>query len=99
MENKTRHEKERQTDWKGIVQGFVANILERVGENISQKVQAFFDRLKKKTIGTVLMLVGVVFLLAAAAILINTLLPGHAWAGWGIVGLVLIAVGYVVTKE
>jgi len=83
-----------------MVQGFVGNVLERVGENVSQRVHEWLKNLKKKTIGSVLMTIGIIFFLVAVALLINTLTQNlFPWIGYLIVGLATLAIGYVMTKE
>lgn len=95
MENKKP-----ESTWKEMVQGFVANMLERVGENISERAHVWFKNLKKRTIGSVLMIIGSIFFLVAAALLINSLTQNlFPWIGYGIVGLATLAIGYVMTKE
>jgi hypothetical protein len=100
MESKTHHNKAEQGDWKSIVQGFVVNMFERIGDNVSQQVHGFISKLKKRTIGAVLMLVGAIFFLVSIALLINSFLgSGLQWVGWSLVGWIIICVGYVVFKE
>lgn len=100
MEAKEHKKESAKTDWKGLVQGFVANMLESIGENVSRRAHVFIVQLKKRTIGAVLMLIGGIFLLCGIAILINSLLGSQfQWVGWGVVGIVIVAAGYVVTKE
>jgi len=90
----------KQSSWKDMVQGFVANMLERVGENISERAHVWFKNLKKKTFGSILMVIGAIFFLIAVALLINSLTQDlFPWLGYLIVGLATLAIGYVMTKE
>lgn len=90
----------KETSWKEMVQGFVGNMLERIGENISERAAVWFKQLKKRTIGWVCMTIGLVFFLAALALLVNSLTQNlFPWIGYGIVGLATLAIGYVMTKE
>lgn len=92
--------KKTESSWKDMVQGFVTNMLERVGENVSQRAAKWLKNLKKKTIGSGLMLIGLIFFLVAVVLLINTLTQNiYPWLGYLIVGLATLAIGYVMTKE
>lgn len=89
-----------QSDWKSLVQGFVGDVLERISDNVSKRIHTFIDQLKRRTIGAILILIGSIFFLAGVAILINTLLNNeYPWVGWSLVGLVVILVGYRISKD
>jgi hypothetical protein len=93
-------ETKNKTDWKGLVQGFVGDLLERIGDNVSKRAHIFITKLKKRTIGAVLMATGSLFLLISAAILINAVLGNEfPWVGWGLVGLIIILAGYLISKD
>lgn len=99
METK-QNKSPQQTGWKTIVQGFVSDILERIGEDVSKRVHVFITQLKKRTIGAILILIGCLFLLISAAMLINAVLGNEfPWVGWGLVGLVIGIVGYFISKD
>jgi hypothetical protein len=92
--------KQNKTDWKSLVQGFVGDILERIGDNVSKKVHTFITQLKKRTIGAMLMATGVLFILIGAVMFINTVLVNEfPWIGWGLVGLVVLLAGYMISKD
>lgn len=97
---KNKNEQENKNNWKSLVQGFVADMLERIGDNVSKRIHLFITQLKRRTIGAILMLVGTVFFLASIAIIINTFLSSEfQWAGWSSVGLISILAGYIMSKE
>jgi sorbitol-specific phosphotransferase system component IIBC len=92
--------KKNQSDWKNLVQGFVGDMLERISDNVSKKVHIFFDQLKRRTIGAILISIGSIFFLISVAILINTVFNNEfPWIGWSLVGLVAILVGYRISKD
>lgn len=99
-QSKKMENKQNKTDWKNLVQGFVSDMLSRIGDNVSKKVHLFVIKLKRRTLGTILMLIGFIFFLISAAMLINIVLGNEfPWIGWGLVGLVVILVGYVIAKD
>lgn len=101
MEKKTKQKKvSPANDWKKLIQVFVGDILERISDNVSKRIHTFIDQLKRRTIGAILILVGAIFFLAGIAILINTILGNEfPWVGWSLVGLVVILVGYRISKD
>ena len=101
MEKKTKQKKAPQpSDWKSLIQAFVGDVLERISDNVSKRIHTFIAQLKKRTIGAILILIGAIFLLAGIAILINAVLSNEfPWAGWSLVGLVAIFVGYRIFKD
>lgn len=97
MEKKNKKD---QNDWKSLIQGFVTNVLERISDNVSKRVHTFITQLQKRTIGAVLVLIGSIFLLAGIAISMNAILGNEfPWAGWSLVGLITILVGYRIFKD
>ena len=75
-------------------------MLERISDNVSKRIHTFIDQLKRRTIGAILILIGSIFFLAGVAILINTILNNEfPWIGWSLVGLVVILVGYRISKD
>jgi hypothetical protein len=92
--------KQNKSDWKGLVQGFVGDLLERIGDNVSKKVHTFITQLKRRTIGAILIATGISFLLISLVIFINTVLASEfPWVGWGLVGLVVLLAGYIISKD
>jgi hypothetical protein len=98
MPSKTK--KESSGGWKEAAQGFVANVLEKVSDNISEKIRQWVKMLKRKTIGSLLMAFGVLYLLIGLSIYFNSILgvyfPG---LGYFAVGLLAIFVGYLVANN
>lgn len=97
---KNKNKKEDKNELKNILQGFVSNMLERFGNNISKKIALFINQLKRRTIGAVLLLIGAIFFLTSIAIMVNTFLGDELqWVGWSLVGFVAIIFGYVLSKD
>jgi hypothetical protein len=91
--------KEKKTDWKSLVHGFVGDVLERLSDNISQKVHVFITKLKRRTAGAILLIVGSIFLLVSIALLINSFFSSEfQWIGWGLVGLIIVLIGRKMIK-
>jgi len=90
----------KQSDWKNLVQVFVANMLERVGDNVSKRMHEFAGKLKKRTIGGILIFVGFIFFIIGVALFINAIFSNQfPWLGWTVSGLVVALAGYVVSKD
>ncbi|MEI7621105.1 MAG: hypothetical protein WCJ51_01065 [Candidatus Moraniibacteriota bacterium] len=89
--------KTNQSDWKNLVQGFVENVFEHLGENVSRKVQAWVLRLKCRVVAFLLMSFGLLYLLIGCSIYVNSILgqiiPG---LGYVAVGVLAILVGSLV---
>jgi hypothetical protein len=93
MQTKTK------SDWKILVQGFVGDILERLSDNVSKKLEAFMAKLKKRAIGAILILIGFIFFLDGFAVFLNFLFGNQfPWLGWSVVGLVVFWIGYKLFK-
>ncbi|HOF42407.1 MAG TPA: hypothetical protein PLF30_00540 [Candidatus Moranbacteria bacterium] len=59
------------------------------------KIKSIALKLGKKIAGIYLAVIGLIFLLIAASLLINSFLSENLdWIGWGATGLVMAAVGY-----
>lgn len=92
--------KENQTDWKGLIQGFVGNVLERLSDNVSKKVHEFIKQLKRRSIGAVLLLVGAIFFLAGIAMFLNFIIGSQMpWFGWSVVGFVVFLAGFELSRK
>ena len=100
MEAKQKKPQTEQNDWKNLVQVFVTNMLERVGDNVSKRVHEFMNKLKKRTIGAVFIFVGLIFFLVGVALFINAIFANvFPWLGWAISGLFVAVVGYIISKD
>jgi fructose-specific phosphotransferase system IIC component len=92
---KTNH-----SDWKNLVQGFVGNVLEQMSENVSQKIHAWIKMLKRKTIGSILMMLGLLYLLIGLSVYFNSILgrvlPG---LGYATVGILAMLIGYLISNN
>ena len=100
MESKQKSPQKKQNDWKNLIQTFVANMLERVSDNVSKKVHEFILKLKKRTIGGILIFVGFIFFLIGVALLINAIFNNEfPWLGWIVSGLFVAIAGYKIFKE
>lgn len=96
---KTKKE-ETNSAWKELTQTFVSNILTKVGDNISIKVQAWFNDIKRRTLGALLVLIGLIFVLICVALYVNTFVSEEAsWIGYGAVGILVLMVGYFLSKK
>jgi hypothetical protein len=87
-------------DWKNLVQGFVGNVLEQVSDNVSHKVNAWIKVIKRKTIGSILMVLGTLYLLIGLSIYFNSIL-GRIMPGLGYltVGLLAILIGNLISNN
>lgn len=103
MEDKIKEENKEvgnSNDWKGIVQSFVTNMVARASDNISEKIQKWLDDVKRKTAGAILVAVGSIFVLVSIAIYVNVIVDnGSQWAGYGVVGVIILLMGYIMSKK
>ncbi|MDX9912985.1 MAG: hypothetical protein RBS77_00180 [Candidatus Moranbacteria bacterium] len=101
MKTKKESKKEEPNSaWKEMTQTFVANILTKVGDNISTKVQTWFNDIKRRTLGAILSLIGLIFVLVCLSLYINTFVSEEAsWIGYGAVGMLILSVGYFLSKK
>lgn len=100
METKKKIKKEENSLWKEMTQNFVANILAKVGDNISAKVQSWFEDIRRRTLGAVLSVIGFIFVLICIALYVNTFVREEAsWIGYGVVGILVLLVGYLLSKK
>jgi hypothetical protein len=84
--------------WKNVVQTFVTDILTHVRGNIVEHVQAWGRRLRNRTIGSLLIIIGGLFCIIALTLLINILLAS-VWLGYALTGLLLIIIGLLITLQ
>ncbi len=87
-------------DWKNLVQGFVGNVMEQMSDNVSQKVHAWIKMLKLKAVGSILMVLGLVYLLIGLSVYFNSILsPILPGLGYMTVGLLAILIGNLVANN
>lgn len=97
---KTNKEESSGSVWKEISQTFLAGIMAKVGGNISAKVQNWFKDIKRRTLGALLLLIGMIFVLVCISLYINTFVSEEAsWVGYGAVGIIILAAGYLLSKK
>ncbi|KKP68817.1 MAG: hypothetical protein UR66_C0003G0082 [Candidatus Moranbacteria bacterium GW2011_GWE1_35_17] len=100
MKTKKDSKKEESSPWKEMTQTFVSNILTKVGDNISAKVQTWFNDIKRRTLGALLLLIGLIFVLVCVSLYINTFVAEEAsWVGYGVVGILILGTGYLLSKK
>lgn len=99
MEKKTK-KKPKSADWKNIVQVFIGDILSKVEDNLSQKIQKFISKVKRKAVASLLIGSGIVFFLTGivtyASAKLDPILPG---LGYLSVGAVVISIGYLISRD
>ena len=86
--------------WRGgllgeLFSGLFVNFFDRVEEYIHEQQKRMLARLSKVIVGAV----GALFLLNALALFISDYLMKAAWAGYGIVGGVLVLLVLIFWKE
>jgi uncharacterized membrane protein YcjF (UPF0283 family) len=101
---KTKKETEKENNngsaWKDLTQTFVTTMLAKVSDNISTKLQNWFNEVKRRTLGALMVAVGLVFILVCLSLYINTFFSeGASWIGYGAVGILILVVGYVLSKK
>lgn len=98
MEKRSKNKKT--SDWKNIVQVFIGDMLCRVEDNLSHKIQKFISKMKKKAVASLLVGSGIVFFLTGivtyASAKLDPILPG---LGYLSVGAVVILIGYLVSRD
>ena len=88
------------SEWKNLIQGFVGNVLERISDNVSQKIHAWIKVLKLRTAGFILVVLGAFYLLIGDSVFLNSvlgiILPG---LGYVTVGVLAILIGSLLGKS
>ncbi len=100
MATKTNKKETKGSDWKNLVQGFVGNVMEQLSENVSSKIHAWIKMLKRKTIGSILMVLGLLYLLIGVSVYLNSVL-GQVIPGLGYitVGVLAMLIGYLISND
>lgn len=97
MKNKSENNHE---GFKALILGFVTNILEKVSDNVTHKVQTWTKQMKRRAAGSVVMVLGMTYLLTGFSIYAEATLgkniPG---LGYIIIGLIALSIGYLVSRK
>ena len=89
--------KTNKNNWKNLVQDFVGNVMEQLSDNVSQKVNAWIKIVKRKTVGSILMSFGLLYLLIGLSVYFNSILsPILPGLGYVTVGVLAILIGSLV---
>jgi hypothetical protein len=97
IRTKKSEKKTNQSDWKNLIHGFVGNVLDQMSDNVSKKIQIWIKILKRKTIGSVLMILGVMYLFVGMSIFLNSILnPLFPGLGYMTIGVLAALVGFLV---
>lgn len=102
METKKENKKKKEKGgtWRELSQFFTASILSKVGDSISVKFKHWIKDLKKRTLGALLLLIGMIFILICVALYVNTYFTEESsWIGYGFVGILVLGVGYLLSKN
>lgn len=88
------------SEWKTLVQNFVTNMLSKLSDNISERVQVWFRNVVKRGAGVFLMMFGFTFLMISISLYLNSVWADQgSWVGYGVVGLVVCSVGLFMSKK
>lgn len=101
MATKTKqNDNSNHSEWKSLVQGFVENVLERLSDNVLTRVHNWTDRLKRRAIGSLVMVLGATYLFTGLSTYAEaTLGKSNPGLGYGAVGVVALIVGYLVSRK
>lgn len=92
--------KKNKSDLRDLIQKFITNIVEHISDDITQKTNKWLIRVKKRTAGAALIILGITFLLTGVAVYANTVFEKVApGVGYAIVGLAIISIGYLTSKD
>lgn len=101
METKKKtRTKEKGGAWKDLIQVFSASILSKMGDSISAKVQAWIKDLRRRALSALFLMIGLIFILICLALYVNSFVSEEAsWIGYGFVGILVLAIGYFLSKN
>lgn len=87
-------------DWKNLIHGFVGNMLAQVGDNVSQKMHVWFDRVKRRAVGGVLVVLGLTYFLTGISDYANSVIgKNYPGLGYTAVGFVVVFIGYLISRK
>lgn len=99
MEKKSKNKKT-SSDWKNIVQVFIGDMLSKVEDNLSQRIQKFIKKIKRKAVASLFIGSGLVFFLTGivtyASAKLDPILPG---LGYLSVGAIVVSIGYLISRD
>lgn len=91
---------EKNSNWIRIMRDAMEALAYGMKDNIWRKAKILAVRLGKKIAGIYLVFIGLVFSLIAISLLVNSFLAEDLdWIGWGIVGLFMAGIGYLLMKR
>lgn len=86
--------------FKALILGFVTNVMEKVSDNVTHKVQVWTKQMKRRAVGGVVMVLGMTYLLTGisnyAEATIGKNIPG---LGYVLIGAIALIVGYFVSRK
>jgi hypothetical protein len=86
--------------WKTLVTSFVANVLEKISDNVSLRVHQWTAQMKRRAAGSVVMVLGMTYLLTGLSTYADqTLGKNIPGLGYMTIGLVAIFIGYLVSRK
>ena len=92
--------KQKQNNWKELVAGFVGNILAQLEDNVSQKMHAWFDNVKRKAVAGILAVLGLTYFLTGISDYANSMVGKNSpGLGYVIVGASVIFIGYLIGRD
>jgi len=77
-----------------VASKMLSNVDERLKDYLIGFIQNIVKRIMLMAAGIFVVIIGLVFLLAAAALYLNEYLHS-SWMGWGIAGIVILIVGLI----
>ncbi|HBI34315.1 MAG TPA: hypothetical protein DEA43_01815 [Candidatus Moranbacteria bacterium] len=100
MTTKQNKKETKSTDWKGLVQGFVGNMLEQLSENVTTRVHVWTKQMKRRAVGGVVMLLGATYFLTGLSDYTGSFF-GENFPGFGylLVGASALLIGYFVSRK
>ena len=85
--------------WQTMGQKILENFSTSFFSNLRQRIENTIRRITQKAIGAFILLLGFIFVMISLALLISELLETNNGVGYGIVGLVTIFFGLIISKS
>ncbi|NTV41238.1 MAG: hypothetical protein HGA61_03105 [Candidatus Moranbacteria bacterium] len=101
MENKEKNDENlNHGEWKNLIQGFIGNVFERLSDNVLVRIQNWSRQLKRRALGSIIMVLGVTYLLTGLSAyfesVLGILVPG---LGYAAIGILAFLAGYLLSKK